>query len=166
MTRILGVDPGSRVTGFGLIESNGTRISYVDCGCIRTGSGSVPERLRAIYLGVQELLDDYRPAVVAVESVFVSRNVSSTLKLGQARGVAICAAAVRQIPLAEYAPAQIKQAVVGKGNADKSQVQYMVKILLGLNRSPANDAADALAGAICHARHHPDGWPTGLGDRR
>ncbi|ALG67156.1 crossover junction endodeoxyribonuclease RuvC [Beggiatoa leptomitoformis] len=150
MTRILGIDPGSRVTGFGIIEARQQKAVFITCGCIRTHTAEMPERLHEIYTGLQTLIGEYQPTVLAIEQVFVSRNVSSALKLGQARGVAIVAAVVQGLAVFEYAPTQIKQAVVGQGHAQKEQVQQMVKILLCLSAIPQADAADALAVAICH----------------
>jgi crossover junction endodeoxyribonuclease RuvC len=151
-TRILGIDPGLRVTGFGVIERVGSSLLYVASGCIRTpDKGSLPERLRVILAGVQEVVDTYHPAEAAVEIVFVNVNPQSTLLLGQARGAAICGLVSRALPVCEYTALQIKQAVVGYGKADKLQVQHMVKRLLQLQGDPQADAADALACAICHA---------------
>lgn len=152
MSSILGIDPGSRVTGFGVVTWDRRGERYVESGCIRTGDGSLAERLSIIYQGVASLVARHAPEVVAVESVFLNRNADSALKLGQARGAAITAAAVNGIPVTEYTPAEIKQAVVGRGNADKSQVQYMVRVLLQLPNAPRPDAADALACALCHCR--------------
>ncbi|EIJ44094.1 crossover junction endodeoxyribonuclease RuvC [Beggiatoa alba B18LD] len=150
MTRILGIDPGSRVTGFGIIEAHAQKAVFVTCGCIRTHTTDMPTRLHEIYTGLQSLIAQYQPSVLAIEQVFVSRNVSSALKLGQARGAAIVAAVVQGLHVHEYAPNQIKQAVVGQGHAQKEQVQQMVKILLCLSAVPQADAADALAVALCH----------------
>lgn len=149
--RILGIDPGSRITGYGIIETGGGRLTYVDCGVIAVGDGPFPERLRRIFEGITELVDCFAPAEVAVEQVFVSRNAESALKLGQARGAAICAAVQADLPVGEYAAKRIKQAVVGRGGADKRQVQHMVCALLGLREAVKADAADALAVAVCHA---------------
>ena len=150
MTRILGIDPGSNITGYGLIEMDSNRSVYVDCGFIKTRGDSLAERLKIIYLGIQDIVNEYSPDEVSVEKVFVNKNVDSALKLGQARGAAICAAAMPDIPVAEYSATQIKLAVVGRGRADKQQVQHMVKILLNLQGKPQADAADALAVALCH----------------
>ena len=150
--RILGIDPGLRVTGFGVIGRDGQRLSYVTSGCIRTNEkGELPERLRTILDGLAEVIDTHRPDHVAVEKVFVNVNPQSTLLLGQARGAAVCAAVLADLPVAEYTALQVKQAVVGKGHAQKEQVQEMVKRLLKLPGYPSADAADALACAICHA---------------
>ncbi len=153
--RILGIDPGSRSTGFGIIERNGQRTAYLVSGCIRSVEGGLAERLAEIHRGLSEVLDEFRPDIVAIENVFVRHNVASALKLGQARGVAICAVALRAIPCREYSPNEIKQAVVGRGHASKEQVQHMVKALLELPAKPQADAADALACALCHAHHEP-----------
>jgi len=149
---ILGIDPGLRVTGYGAITRRGQRISYVTSGVIRTPvNGSLPERLDAILSGLGQVIDEVQPEQIAVEKVFVNVNPQSTLKLGQARGAAICAAVSRKLPVSEYTALQVKQAVVGNGHADKEQVQQMVRRLLALNADPSADAADALACAICHA---------------
>lgn len=150
--RILGIDPGLRVTGFGVIEKLGSKLAYVASGCIKSDEKSpLPERLGTIFAGLQELLALHRPEQVAVEKVFVNVNPQSTLLLGQARGAAICAAVAAGLPVAEYTALQVKQAVVGNGHAAKEQVQHMVKRLLSLTGDPSPDAADALACAICHA---------------
>jgi len=149
--RILGIDPGSQVTGFGLIDAAGQEARHIASGCIRPPAGAVPERLRAIYGSIAELMARYAPAEVAIERVFMSRNPDSALKLGQASGAALCATFAATSCIYEYAPRAIKQAVVGYGGAEKSQVQHMVKLLLHLERAPAADAADALAVALCHA---------------
>ena len=150
MTRVLGIDPGSRVTGFGVVDQVGHAYRYVDSGVIRTGSGSFPERLRVIYDDLAELITRHRPDVMVVEDVFVQRNASAALKLGQARGAAICAGVTRGLTVAEYDPRSIKQALVGRGGADKAQVQYMVCRLLDVQSPLAEDAGDALAAALCH----------------
>ena len=149
--RILGIDPGLRVTGFGVIDKNGSRLSYVTSGRIRTPDGDLAPRLKAILDGLAEVIAEQRPAQVALEKVFVNVNPSSTLLLGQARGTAICAAVLHGLPVAEYTALQVKQAVVGNGHAHKRQVQDMVRRLLKLAGEPGTDAADALACAICHA---------------
>ena len=149
--RILGIDPGLRVTGFGLIEKEGTRLRYVSSGCVRVPAGELPARLKTILDGVGEVIREFQPQQVAVEKVFVNVNPQSTLLLGQARGAAICAAVARDLPVAEYTALQVKQAVVGHGKAAKEQVPQMVRRLLGLAGDPSPDAADALACAICHA---------------
>ena len=150
-TRILGIDPGLRVTGFGVIEKNGNRLTYVASGRIRTPATALDGRLKAILEGLAEVIAEHRPAQVTIEKVFVNVNPSSTLLLGQARGTAICAAVMHGLPVAEYTALQVKQAVVGNGHAQKRQVQDMVRRLLRLDGDPSADAADALACAICHA---------------
>jgi crossover junction endodeoxyribonuclease RuvC len=150
MARILGIDPGSRMTGYGVIEVRGRSTVHVASGCVRMVEEGFPERLRTIFEGVSEVVEEYRPDEIAIEKVFVQRNVDSALKLGQARGAAICAVVSRSLPIAEYSPRQIKQALVGRGAAAKEQVQHMVKTLLQLVESPQADAADALACALCH----------------
>jgi len=150
--RILGIDPGLRVTGFGIIDRAGTSLVYVTSGCVRTpDSGSLPERIAVILAALGEVIAAHRPQQVAVEKVFVNVNPASTLALGQARGTAICAAVLARLPVAEYTALQVKQAVVGNGLARKEQVQEMVRRLLRLAGVPGPDAADALACAICHA---------------
>ena len=156
--RILGIDPGLRVTGFGLIDQHGSRLTYVSSGCVKAGAaGELPGRLKIILESLGEVIATHRPTHVAVEKVFVNVNPQSTLLLGQARGTAICAAVIADLPVAEYTALQVKQAVVGNGHARKEQVQEMVKRLLRLPGYPSADAADALACAICHA-HGGAGW--------
>ena len=149
--RILGIDPGSRVTGYGIIESSGGRLRYLHAGQVQCSQGELPERLMKIHGDLQAIVSEYQPQEVAIEKVFVNRNVASALTLGQARGAAICAVAAADRPVHEYAPTQIKNAVVGTGRADKAQVQHMIQILLALKAKPPSDAADALAVAVCHA---------------
>jgi crossover junction endodeoxyribonuclease RuvC len=150
--RILGIDPGLRVTGFGLVAANGHRLSFLACGCIRSDPhGALPERLRMIVRDLKEIIARERPTEVAVEKVFVNVNPQSTLLLGQARGAAIAAVVDAGLPVAEYTALQVKQAVVGHGKAAKEQVQEMVRRLLQLPGVPSADAADALACAIAHA---------------
>lgn len=152
--KILGIDPGSRATGYGIVEEVAGRLSFVCCGVIRVSPGrSFPERLLEIHQGIGEVIEKHRPDRVAIEEVFMAKNPSSALKLGHARGVLVLAAIQRRLPLAEYSPRQIKQAVAGYGNADKVQIQHMVKAILSLAKSPSHDAADALAVAICHTNH-------------
>jgi len=139
------------VTGFGVIDQSGQKLTYIISGCIRTPKGELPERLKTILDGLAEVIAAHAPAQVALEKVFVNANPQSTLLLGQARGTAICSAVLHDLPLAEYTALQVKQAVVGNGHADKRQVQEMVRRLLGLAGNPSPDAADALACAICHA---------------
>ena len=148
----MGIDPGSRITGYGIIDWDGPRSRHVASGCIQTASDRpVPERLKTIYEAVAAIIQAHRPMEVAVEQVFMHRNPDSALKLGQARGAALCAVVMAELPVSEYAPRAIKQAVVGGGAADKLQVQHMVRLLLNLPDAPQADAADARAVAICHA---------------
>ena len=150
--RILGIDPGLRITGFGVIDRIGNRLAYVSSGCVKTKENEgLPERIKTILEGLAEVIETHRPDQAAVEIVFVNVNPQSTLLLGQARGAAISALVTAGLPVAEYTALQIKQAVVGKGKAAKEQVQHMVRRLLSLPGDPAPDAADALACAICHA---------------
>ncbi len=149
--RILGIDPGLRVTGFGVIEKSGSKLTYITSGCIRVPVGELPDRLKTIFEGLHEVIGLHSPGQVVIEKVFVNVNPQSTLLLGQARGAAICAAVDAGLPVAEYTALQVKQSVVGKGHAAKEQVQQMVKRLLKLPGVPSPDAADALACAICHA---------------
>jgi len=151
--RIFGIDPGSIRTGYGCVETDGTRHTLVTCGVLSAPAGStLPDRLHAIHDGLTRLLHAAAPQCVVIENLFHARNVRSALVLGHARGVAMLAAVEAGIPLVEYSPAEIKLAVVGYGRAEKSQVQLMVKLLLGLAQVPSpHDAADALAVAICHA---------------
>ncbi|ODP35457.1 MULTISPECIES: crossover junction endodeoxyribonuclease RuvC [Pandoraea] len=151
--RILGIDPGLRVTGFGVLEKHGNRLQYVTSGVIRTGDGTLAARLRIIFESVAELVDTYRPDQAAIEKVFVNVNPQSTLLLGQARGAAITALSVGGLEVFEYTPMQLKQAVVGYGRARKEQVQEMVTRLLTLTGTPGKDASDALGVAICHAHN-------------
>ncbi len=149
--RVLGIDPGSRVTGFGLIETDGIHSRYLGSGCIRTADGDFPQRLGEIFNGIRAVLDEWRPQEVAIEQVFVSRNASSALKLGQARGAAISAIVTRELPVFEYTPAAVKQGLVGNGRAEKEQVQHMVRVILGMQGKMGLDESDALAIALCHA---------------
>ncbi len=149
--RILGIDPGSRLTGFGVLDCVADCVTYVGSGAIKTIEGSFKDRLRLIFRSINEIVVEYRPQVVAIESVFVHKNAGSALKLGHARSAAICATFDFGLDIFEYAPREIKQAVVGTGSATKSQVQHMVRAMLGLDGDPSPDAADALATALCHA---------------
>jgi len=151
MTRILGIDPGSRLTGFGVIDVSGRQLNYVTSGCIRTSRGELPQRIAEIVAGISEVLEEFQPDEMAIEKVFMSRNADSALKLGQARGAAISAVVMRNLPVFEYSATQIKKAIVGRGHADKTQVQYMVRSMLALPASPQEDAADALACSLCHS---------------
>lgn len=149
--RILGIDPGLRSTGFGVLDKQGQQLGYVASGCIKTPAGELPGRLKIILEALGEVIAQHQPQQVAIEKVFVNVNPQSTLLLGQARGAAICAAVQADLPVAEYTALQVKQAVVGNGHAEKEQVQAMVQRLLALSGVPSPDAADALACAICHA---------------
>jgi len=164
--RILGIDPGLGLTGYGVIEKEGAAIVYVASGRIRTdGEAPLALRLATILKGLAEVVERFQPGEAAIEQVFVNVNPRSTLLLGQARGAAICAAVTARLPVAEYTALQVKQAVVGQGRASKEQVQEMVKRLLRLSAYPTTDAADALACAICHA-HGGLGAMPALGMRR
>lgn len=148
--RILGIDPGSRLTGFGVLDFDADKASYVASGTVQSIEGEFAARLRQIFESITEIVSQYQPDVVAIESVFVHRNASSALKLGHARSAAICATFETDVQVFEYAPREIKLAVVGNGAATKDQVQHMVVSILRLERSPSADAADALAAALCH----------------
>jgi len=154
---IFGIDPGSDRTGYGCVDTDGSRHRLVTCGAIRTkASATFPEKLLVIHSRLSTLLAECRPDAVAIENVFVAVNVRSALKLGHARGVAMLAAVETGVPVAEYTPAEIKRAVVGYGRADKAQVQHMIKLILGLAAVPSpHDAADALAVAVCHIHSQP-----------
>ena len=162
MSVILGLDPGSRITGYGIIAVRGQQVNYLDSGCIKTSGNELGPRLLEIFNGVCQLMEQYSPTQVAIEQVFMHKNANTALKLGHARGVAMVACASHRIQVAEYSPRQIKQAVVGYGGAEKEQVKHMVMRLLNLVTSPQIDASDALAVAICHhhtsssALHHKD----------
>lgn len=151
MTIILGVDPGSQKTGFGLIESDGIRHRYLSSGVIRLPQGALPARLAIIFKSLNTIIDEFAPDQAVVEEVFMAKSAGSALKLGQARGAAVVACVSRDLLVAEYTARQIKKAVVGSGAATKEQIQEMVRILLALPAAPQEDAADALAAAICHA---------------
>ncbi|NEX64254.1 crossover junction endodeoxyribonuclease RuvC [Noviherbaspirillum galbum] len=157
--KILGIDPGLRTTGFGIITKQGSRLSYVASGTIKTPDTDLPQRLKTILSGVSEIIRTYSPDCAAIEKVFVNVNPQSTLLLGQARGAAICALVNAELAVAEYTALQIKQAVAGHGRAQKQQVQDMVQRLLMLSGAPGTDAADALGVAICHA-HSGDALTT------
>lgn len=153
--RILGIDPGSKATGYGFIEQRGNRLIHIDNGAIFTRSqDALAQRLQKIYQGLCDLIQEYRPEAVAVEQVFMARNPASALKLGHARGVALLAGINAGLPVAEYSALQVKSAVVGYGRAEKNQVQHMTRTLLNLPEIAQEDAADALAVAICHAHSH------------
>jgi crossover junction endodeoxyribonuclease RuvC len=164
--RILGIDPGLRVTGFGLVDADHNKIAYLASGVIRTGVGSLPARLQKIHQGIIELVEEYRPDIAVCEIVFVNVNPRSTLLLGQARGAAIGALVSRSLDVHEYTALQVKQAVVGYGRANKNQVQMMVQRLLLLPGTPSPDAADALACAVCHVHAGPMIKALGTGMRR
>jgi crossover junction endodeoxyribonuclease RuvC len=149
--RVLGIDPGSQRTGFGVLDATGSRLRYVASGVIRTSQTDFAARLCEIFRCMQTVVAQYQPQQIAIEKVFVNRNPDSALKLGQARGAAICGTADANAEVFEYATRQIKQAVVGSGNAEKAQVQLMMRTLLKLDGPVAVDAADALAAAVCHA---------------
>lgn len=149
--RILGIDPGSRITGIGVIETNGRHSQHVFSTCIRLGNDAFPKRLGKIFKEVELIIREFQPQQMAIEDVFLAKNPSSALKLGQARGAAICATVMQNVPVFEYSAREIKLAVVGKGNADKSQVQHMVKLLLNLQGKIQADTADGLAIALSHA---------------
>ncbi len=151
MALILGIDPGSRVTGYGVIESVGNKQAYVASGCIRTtDKHGLPEKLDEIFQGVSEIINEFVPRELAIERIFMAKSAESALKLGHARGVAIVAAVNQGLPVYEYEARKVKQAVAGKGSASKAQIQHMVMTLLNLPSKPQADAADALAIAICH----------------
>lgn len=157
MTIILGIDPGSRLTGYGIIRTDGKLHSYVASGCIKVClTSNISDRLQQIFRSLQEIVQTYTPHEAAIEQVFMHQNAGGALKLGQARGAAIVALANAAIPVAEYSARQVKQSVVGYGAAKKEQVQHMVRVLLNLSGVPQVDAADALAIALCHAnsRHN------------
>ncbi|MEL7185720.1 MAG: crossover junction endodeoxyribonuclease RuvC [Pseudomonadota bacterium] len=148
--RILGIDPGSRLTGFGVIDFRGDAASYVASGTIKSIDGDFPDRLRQIFETVSTIVEQYRPDIVSVESVFMHKNAGSALKLGHARSAALCATFAYEAEVFEYAPREIKQAIVGTGAATKEQVQHMIVSMLNLDGIPSPDAADALAAALCH----------------
>ena len=151
MSVILGIDPGSRLCGYGLINARGSKLEDLASGVIKMGTSPFSERLHTIFTDISDIINEFAPSEAAIEEVFMGKNASSALKLGQARGAAIVACTRFDLPVAEYSARRVKQALVGKGQAEKSQVQQMVKSILGLSRVPAEDAADALAIAICHA---------------
>lgn len=148
--RILGIDPGSRFTGFGVVDFSGDNPAYIASGTIKTPNGSFQDRLKKIFDSVNEIVLEYKPHIVSIESVFMAKNAGSALKLGHARSAALCATFAHDVEVFEYAPREIKLAVVGTGSASKEQVQHMVVSLLKLDGTPASDAADALAAALCH----------------
>ena len=149
--KVIGIDPGTRKMGYGIVESSGSRLIHIDNGAIFTSPGAaLSDRLKKIYDGISEVIDHYKPDVLSIEDIFYSKNVKSAMKLAHARGVAMLAGANRDLDIFEYTPTAIKSAVVGFGRAEKTQIQQMVKILLKLPEVPQEDAADALAAAICH----------------
>jgi crossover junction endodeoxyribonuclease RuvC len=157
--KIMGIDPGTQLCGYGVIEVQGSEARALDCGAVRSSDGDLSERLAAIFAGLRQVLERFGPDVVAVEGAFFGKNVRTALKIGEARGVALLAAAQCGCPVVEYAPAEVKKSVVGSGRAHKSQVQQMVRAILGLPEVPQpEDAADALAIAICH--FHRMGGPS------
>ncbi|NLK85173.1 MAG: crossover junction endodeoxyribonuclease RuvC [Aeromonadales bacterium] len=147
---VIGIDPGSRFTGYGIVKLAGNDAHYLGSGCIKTGDGDLASKLKIIFDGVTALIEQFKPDCMAIEETFLSKNVQSTVKLSEARASAIVAGANLGLSVYEYTPMQIKQSVVGYGWADKTQVQYMVKTILRLNGTPQSDAADALACALCH----------------
>ncbi|MFV3403315.1 MULTISPECIES: crossover junction endodeoxyribonuclease RuvC [Pseudomonas] len=166
MTLILGIDPGSRITGFGVVRQTARGCEYVASGCIRTGGGELHERLQIVFRGVSEIIRQHGPVTMGIERVFMARNADSALKLGQARGAAIVAAAEAGLEIAEYTASQVKQAVAGTGGANKEQVMMMVMHLLKLTQKPQIDASDALAIALCHAHTRSSLIPHGLSTAR
>ena len=152
--RILGIDPGSRITGYGVITASGHELGFIACGTIRTGGeADFSRRLLTIFRDLCEVIETHQPEVAAVEDIFISSNPRSALKLGHARGAAVVAAQHSGLSIVDYTPRRVKQCVAGYGQAEKSQVQAMVRTLLALDSPPSQDAADALAVAICHAHH-------------
>ncbi len=151
MTIILGIDPGSRITGYGLIRESNRQLQYIDSGCIRTTNGELSVRLLEIFNGICQLMEKFSPNEVAIEEVFMHENPSSALKLGHARGVAMVACASHRVKVSEYSAREVKLSLVGYGAAQKEQVKHMVVNLLMLNSAPQSDAADALGIAICHS---------------
>ena len=149
--RIIGIDPGTRIMGYGIVEGSGSRLIHIDNGAIFTSpKAPLADRLKDIYDGLSRVIEKYKPDAVSIEDIFYSRNVKSAIKLGHARGVGMLAGANKGLDIFEYEPTVIKSAVVGYGRAEKKQVQQMVKVLLNLPEVPQEDAADALAAAICH----------------
>ena len=159
---ILGIDPGSRTTGYGLIDNQPSQIRYIASGYLKIKGDSLPERLGQIFQQIDAVIAEYSPAHMSIENVFMQRNADSALKLGQARGAAICAGYQAGLEIAEYAPREIKQALVGNGAASKEQVQHMVKRLLGLQKNLQSDEGDGLAIAICHAQFYATQQKTGI----
>ncbi len=167
----MGIDPGSRYCGYGIVDGSGSQLSYVTSGAIAPASGSsTAERLNDIYVGILRVIDDYGPSVVSVEEMFFAKNARSAIKLGQSRGVVILAAAQRGIPVSEYAPTRVKLALTGKGRAGKEEMAKMLSYMLGVSEFRSTDESDALAIAICHLNFSrygmPDGELKGVGNRR
>lgn len=154
MLRIIGIDPGSRFTGFGIIESDGIKSRYIHSGFIKVVGDELPEKLGYIFAELAAVIKEWQPEVMAIEKVFVGKNVDSALKLGQARGAAICAGVNAGLPVGEYTPTTIKKAVVGRGRAGKEQIQEIMRIILKLSEKLQVDEADALAVALCHAHNN------------
>lgn len=153
-SRVIGIDPGSRITGYGIIDVNGSEFQFVCCGVVKsTPSQKFSQRLKELYDGINSVVTEYKPDCAAVEDIFFAKNAQSALKLGQARGALIMALMTNQLLVDEFTAKQVKQAVAGYGQASKAQVQHMVRVLLGLTSSPSEDASDALAVAICMANH-------------
>jgi len=150
---ILGIDPGSRVTGVGVIQAQGSTLKHVYSESLKLPKGELPQRLKAIYSRLQTIIAQTRPDIVSIEKVFLAKNPQSALVLGHARGAAVLAAVNNELPVVEYSATEIKKTVVGRGRADKAQVQHMMRILLNLRVAPEEDASDALAAAVCHAHH-------------
>ena len=159
---ILGIDPGSRTTGYGLIDNLPSQIRYIASGFIKTKGDSLPQRLGQIFQQIEIVIQEHRPEHMSIENVFMQKNADSALKLGQARGAAICAGYQGGLEIAEYAPREIKQALVGSGAATKEQVQHMVKHILGLKQTLQSDEGDGLAIAICHAQFYATQLKTGI----
>ena len=154
VTRIIGIDPGSRITGYGVIDICGSDLHFVSCGVVKsTPSQKFPQRLKELFDGVNSVVKEHKPTYAAIEDIFFAKNPKSALKLGQARGAIIMALMTNHLLVDEFTAKQVKQAVAGYGQASKAQVQHMVRVLLGLTSSPSEDAADALGVAICLANH-------------
>ena len=159
MNRVLGIDPGSRITGYGIIDYKLNRLRYIESGQLHLKGDSLAARLQEIFNGLREIVAHYQPGEVAIERVFLHRNAASALKLGHARGAAIVATTLQELPVYEYSATEVKQTTTGHGRASKEQIQHMVRILLNLSRAPATDASDALAVAICHSHLSATNYP-------
>jgi len=159
---ILGIDPGSRVTGFGIVDNQANRITFIASGNIKVAGDTLPQRLGYIFAAIKDVIEEHQPEQMGIENVFMARSAGSALKLGQARGAAICAAHQAGLEIAEYAPREIKKAIVGTGAASKEQIQDMVKRLLGIKQELKSDEADGLAIAICHAQFYASRQKTGI----